>query len=87
MKKEVVELLAKSEVGKHLKKEDILSCLEVPPRSELGDFAFPCFKLSSAYKKNPVEIAKQLEKELKIKSKLKNSIYHIIDDYSIIFLH
>ena len=37
----------------------------------MGDFAFPCFKLSSIFKKSPVEIAKQLEKEIKPKSPLK----------------
>lgn len=45
-------------------KEDIISFLEVPPNAELGDFAFPCFKLSGVFKKNPVEIAKQLEKNI-----------------------
>ncbi|MBM3247472.1 arginine--tRNA ligase, partial [Candidatus Pacearchaeota archaeon] len=32
--------------------------------------AFPCFKLSSILKKNPVEIAKQLQKEIKITDSL-----------------
>jgi len=65
MKEIVAELLAKE--VKKLKKEDIMSSIEVPPTAELGDFSFPCFKLSNIYKKNPVEIAKQLAKEIKPK--------------------
>ena len=35
-------------------------------------FSFPCFKLASIFKKNPVEIAKQLEKEI---ASLKHALY------------
>ncbi|MFC1801322.1 arginine--tRNA ligase [Nanoarchaeota archaeon] len=52
-KEEIAKLIAK-EVK--LKKEEILSLLEVPPQEEMGDFAFPCFKLG----KNPVEEAGKL---------------------------
>jgi arginyl-tRNA synthetase len=41
--------------------------LEVPPNPELGDYAFPCFMLAKERKKNPVQIAQELAKELKIK--------------------
>ncbi len=41
--------------------------LEIPPDSKLGDFAFPCFPLAKELRKNPVEIAKDLAKKLKIK--------------------
>ncbi|HSU73083.1 MAG TPA: arginine--tRNA ligase [Candidatus Binatia bacterium] len=41
--------------------------LEVPPNSELGDFAFPCFTLAKEKKKNPVQIAQELAKSLHIK--------------------
>lgn len=34
--------------------------LEVPPKPELGDYAFPCFNLAKILKKNPNEIAKEL---------------------------
>lgn len=61
-KKEIAEFLSKFV---NLKKEEIESIIEIPPNSELGDFAFPCFKLASILKKSPVDIAKQLEKEIK----------------------
>jgi len=40
--------------------------LEIPPNPELGDYAFPCFVLARVKKKNPVQIAKELSKSLKI---------------------
>lgn len=40
--------------------------LEIPPNSELGDYAFPCFNLAKEMKKNPVMIAKELADKLKI---------------------
>ncbi|MDR1690183.1 MAG: arginine--tRNA ligase [Clostridiales bacterium] len=39
---------------------DILPGIEVPPNPEMGDFAFPCFKLSKTLKKSPAIIAEQL---------------------------
>jgi arginyl-tRNA synthetase len=62
-KKELAEVIAKKV---SLKREEIESSIEIPPSSEVGDFAFPCFKLASSFKKNPAEIAKQLQSELKI---------------------
>jgi len=56
----------KEEIIKALKKEvkaDIE--LEIPPKPELGDYAFPCFSLSKIYKKNPNEIASDLSKKIK----------------------
>ena len=50
-----------------LKKEVKDVVLEIPPSPELGDFAFPCFVLAKIKKKNPVQIAKELSKSLKIK--------------------
>ena len=67
IKEAIAELLSKQV---KLKKEEIINYLEVPKEQNLGDFAFPCFKLSSILKKNPVEIAKQLEKELKPKNNI-----------------
>jgi arginyl-tRNA synthetase len=63
---DIAEIIAK-EVK--IKKEDILSSLEVPKESNLGDFAFPCFKLVSILKKNPVEIAKMMAGNTNLKGK------------------
>lgn len=58
---QIIELLKKE-----LKKElqgDIK--LEIPPKKEMGDFAFPCFNLAKEFKKSPVEVAKQICSKLK----------------------
>jgi arginyl-tRNA synthetase len=70
IKEAIAELLAKQISSKEIKKADLISYIEIPKEQNLGDFAFPCFKLSSILKKNPVEIAKQLEKELKPKNNI-----------------
>lgn len=65
----------KDEIIKLLKKElkDAEITLEIPPKPELGDYAFPCFSLAKVYKKNPVEIAKELASKIK-KGKLISEI-------------
>ncbi len=40
--------------------EEIAGYLEVPPEREMGDYAFPCFKLSRALHKAPPMIAQEL---------------------------
>ncbi|MDP7476571.1 MAG: arginine--tRNA ligase [Candidatus Woesearchaeota archaeon] len=56
----------REEIIKSLKKEvktDIE--LEVPPKPDMGDYAFPCFSLAKIYKKNPNEIANELSTKIK----------------------
>ena len=40
--------------------EEIAACLEIPPERDMGDYAFPCFKLSRALRMAPPAIAAQL---------------------------
>ena len=40
--------------------EDLSTLLEVPPDPAMGDYAFPCFKLSKALRMGPPMIAKKL---------------------------
>lgn len=40
--------------------EEIVNCLETPPKPELGDAAFPCFNLAKIWHKSPVAIANEL---------------------------
>jgi len=42
----------------------IRSILEIPPNTELGDFAFPCFTLARDLRKNPADIARDLQDRL-----------------------
>jgi arginyl-tRNA synthetase len=40
--------------------ETLLKDIEVPPQSDFGDFAFPCFGLAKTMRKNPLQIASEL---------------------------
>ena len=44
--------------------EQLESMIEIPPDSSMGDFAFPCFKLSKALRKAPPAIACELCEKL-----------------------
>jgi len=44
--------------------ETIERLIEIPPRPEMGDFAFPCFQLSKVMRKSPNMIAEQLKSEI-----------------------
>ena len=58
-----------SAISKELKvaKKEVLTLMEIPPDSKLGDYAFPCFRFASKLKKIPGEVAKGLSKKIKIK--------------------
>lgn len=40
--------------------EDLLRFIEIPPRPEMGDYAFPCFQLSKTLRKAPNVISTEL---------------------------
>ncbi len=44
--------------------EEIVSLIEIPPNKEMGDYAFPCFKLAKVYKKSPNMIAEDLSQQI-----------------------
>ena len=44
--------------------ETIESLIEIPPKPEMGDFAFPCFQLAKSMKKAPNMIANDLKEKL-----------------------
>ena len=43
-----------------LEKEQVYSFIEVPPNTDMGDYALPCFKLSKILRSSPVVIATNL---------------------------
>lgn len=57
-REEVVKLI-KSQV-ETLTEEEISSLIEVPPSYEMGDYAFPVFRLAKAFRKAPPMIAEEL---------------------------
>ncbi len=48
--------------------EQLESMIEIPPESSMGDFAFPCFKLSKTLRKAPPAIACELCEKLTLPS-------------------
>ena len=66
MKKEVVKLLKKALKEKELKfkDEELSKIIEIPPSSEMGDYAFPCFFLADKLKDSPEIIAKELRQKI-----------------------
>ena len=47
-----------------IEKEEILGYIEIPPNDEMGDYAFPCFKLAKVLRKAPNMIAEDLKSKL-----------------------
>lgn len=44
--------------------EEIQALIEVPPNKDMGDYAFPCFKLAKIFRKAPNMIAEEIAGEL-----------------------
>ena len=40
--------------------------IEIPPNSDMGDFAFPCFKLAKSMRKAPPVIANEIKEKMKV---------------------
>ena len=46
--------------------DEILGSIEIPPDSQMGDYAFPCFRLAKAMRKAPQVIAMKLCKTMQL---------------------
>lgn len=57
-KEKIADILAPQIEG--LEKEEIMSMIETPADSKMGDYAFPCFKLAKILRKAPPMIAKSI---------------------------
>ena len=68
----------KSEIAKAISKaseideNELYGYLEVPPNKEMGDYAFPCFKLAKALKKAPPVIATELKEKIECNEYIKD---------------
>ena len=54
--------------------KDLASFLEVPPNTDLGDFALPCFKLAKVLRKSPVMIAVDLQNAFQLDDVITNCV-------------
>ncbi|MFW5998366.1 MAG: arginine--tRNA ligase [Halanaerobiaceae bacterium] len=65
-KQKIAELLSNS--IDEISSDEINDAIEIPPEKEMGDYAFPCFKLAPILKQSPVQIAEKLAKSLQKQS-------------------
>lgn len=61
MKEQVIELIA---TAADLDKETVAGILEIPPRADMGDYAFPCFQLAKSLHKAPPLIAADIAEKI-----------------------
>ncbi|MGA2130168.1 MAG: arginine--tRNA ligase [Candidatus Pacearchaeota archaeon] len=66
MKEDAAKLIqqALKNIKIDIKIQDIEKIIEIPPNSDMGDFAFPCFFLVGRLKTNPHDIAIQIREEI-----------------------
>ena len=62
MKSKLIDILAENLT--ELTKEEIAEALEVPKKADMGDYAFPCFRLAKIYRKAPNLIAQDLKEKI-----------------------
>ena len=66
MKSKLIEILAEN--INEMEKEEIDSLIEIPKKPEMGDYAFPCFKLAKVYRKSPAIIAEEIKNNISEKN-------------------
>lgn len=60
-KKIIAEKIAKAA---ELDANEIVNYIEIPPNTDMGDYAFPCFKLAKTLRKAPPAIAAELKEKI-----------------------
>lgn len=61
MREQIIQLIADTA---ELDKELVAGILEIPPKADMGDFAFPCFQLAKTLRKAPQMIAAKLAEKI-----------------------
>ena len=82
----------KNEIAKAISKitnidiDELVSYIEIPPNSDLGDYAFPCFRLAKALRKAPPEIAEEIKEQIEIDESIIEKI-EIVGGYLNIYVN
>lgn len=61
----------------NLNKEEIRELIEIPPNSEMGDFSFPCFKLSKTLRKAPNIISEELVNKINLDNSIFSNVKNV----------
>lgn len=64
-KKEIAKSISKIT---NISENELENYIEIPPNSEMGDFAFPCFKLAKELRKAPPLIANEIKEKIETDS-------------------
>ena len=65
--KEIAKEIAKIT---NISEEELEKYIEIPPDSQMGDYAFPCFRLAKTLKKAPPMIAAEIKEKLTLDPEL-----------------
>lgn len=82
----------KQEIAKAISKvtdideKELETYIEIPPNSDLGDYAFPCFKLAKALRKAPPAIATEIKENIQIDGNIIEKI-EIVGGYLNIYVN
>jgi len=82
----------KSEIAKAISKitniddKELASYIEIPPNSDLGDYAFPCFKLAKVLRKAPPVIAQEIKEKIDLDENIIERI-EIVGGYLNIYIN
>ena len=82
-KKEIATAIAQTT---NLDANELENYLEIPPNSELGDYAFPCFRLAKDLRKAPPMIANDIKENIKIDENIIEKI-DVVGGYLNIFIN
>ena len=82
-KQEIANKIAKVT---NLNAEELEKYIEIPPNSELGDYAFPCFKLAKDLRKAPPMIANDIKENIEIDESIIERI-DVVGGYLNIFIN
>ena len=66
--------------------EELANYLEIPPDRNLGDYAFPCFKLARTLKKAPPAIAVEIKENINTENTVIEKI-EVVGGYLNIFIN
>lgn len=69
-----------------LEEDELEQYIEIPPNSDLGDYAFPCFRLAKDLRKAPPMIANDIKENIKIDESIIERI-DVVGGYLNIFIN
>ena len=79
-------LLNKAGYMPNIDSHELENYIEIPPNSDLGDYAFPCFKLAKELRKAPPMIANDIKENIKIDENIIEKI-EVVGGYLNIYIN